>query len=101
MFKACPNNQVSIGSCVNGRCPIGYTCINNQCCGTSVNNAQSPISCSNEDSTGPCMEGNCPDLGTECDMINNWCCPRIIGDPVGPCIRGEGGARLCPDGNLS
>jgi hypothetical protein len=31
-------------------------------------------------------------------MNNNWCCPNISGDPVGPCIRGEGNARLCPDG---
>lgn len=36
--------------------------------------------------------------GFLCDMTNQWCCPNIVGDPVGPCIRGEGNTRLCPDG---
>ncbi|KAI1729951.1 hypothetical protein Ddc_02624 [Ditylenchus destructor] len=96
-LNACPNGQVSIGACVNGRCPAGYTCINNQCCGASANVLAS-ATCAREDSHGPCLDGTCPEPGYVCDTANNWCCPQVMGDPVGPCIRGEGGARLCPDG---
>lgn len=96
-FTACPNGQTSIGQCVNGHCPIGFTCINNQCCGTAP--ASNGVTCPREDSRGPCSTDNtCPEPGTECDTTNLWCCPRVQGDPVGPCIQGEGGHRLCPDG---
>uniref|UniRef100_A0A915DZ82 Uncharacterized protein n=1 Tax=Ditylenchus dipsaci TaxID=166011 RepID=A0A915DZ82_9BILA len=96
-LNACPNGQTSIGACVNGRCPAGFTCINNQCCGANAN-ALGSVTCSREDSHGPCVEGACPEPGYLCDTANNYCCPQTMGDPVGPCIRGEGGARLCPDG---
>lgn len=32
----CPNNALSTGSCINGLCAIGYTCISGTCCATSI-----------------------------------------------------------------
>ncbi|KAI6235462.1 SH2 domain-containing protein [Aphelenchoides besseyi] len=98
-LNSCPNGQTSIGTCVNGRCPDGYTCINNQCCGPPVNNANSLVTCDRIDSNGPCLlDGSCPEPGYACDTGNNWCCPQILGNPVGPCITGAAGTRLCPEG---
>ncbi|KAI6240957.1 protein of unknown function domain containing protein, protein [Aphelenchoides fujianensis] len=91
-LNSCPNGQTSIGQCVNGRCPDGYNCINNQCCGPPVNgNAASLATCDRIDSNGPCLpDGSCPEPGYACDTTNNWCCPQIMGNPVGPCITGAG-----------
>lgn len=84
---------------VNSVCPVGYACINNQCCGppSAANSINSLITCSQLDSNGPCLSDNtCPEPGFNCDLTNQWCCPNIVGDPIGPCIRGEGNTRLCP-----
>lgn len=80
--------QTSIGQCVNGRCPDGYTCINNQCCGPPLNNANSLVTCDRIDSNGPCIapDNTCPEPGYSCDTQNNWCCPQIMGNAVGPCM---------------
>lgn len=32
----CPNNVTPIGSCVNGLCPVGFTCFNGACCQTTA-----------------------------------------------------------------
>nr|CAD2171792.1 unnamed protein product [Meloidogyne enterolobii] len=95
----CPPGQVSIGLAVNGRCPTGYTLVNGQCCGTQSSQAQ--ISCPQIDSSGPCDRNQqCSEPGYACDISNNWCCPQVFEneDPIGPCIEGEGGTRLCPEG---
>ncbi|KAI6240956.1 hypothetical protein M3Y99_00405400 [Aphelenchoides fujianensis] len=100
-YLLCPVGTTAIGPCVNGVCPVGYACINNQCCGppSAANSSSLLTTCSQIDSNGPCLADNtCPDPGFNCDITNGWCCPNIAGDPVGPCIRGEGGVRLCPDG---
>ncbi|KAI6215051.1 SH2 domain and EF-hand domain pair-containing protein [Aphelenchoides besseyi] len=102
-LSMCPVGTSAIGPCVNGVCPVGYACINNQCCGppSAANSTNLLTTCSQVDSNGPCLSDNtCPDPGFNCDITNQWCCPNIAGDPVGPCIRGEGGTRLCPDGWL-
>ncbi|KAH7716975.1 Protein K04H4.2 a [Aphelenchoides avenae] len=97
-LNSCPAGQTSIGTCVNGRCPAGYTCIGNQCCGAATQN-QTAVTCSSTDSEGPCLADNtCPQPGYACDLVNQYCCPQVMGDPVGPCIIGEGGTRLCPSG---
>uniref|UniRef100_A0A1I7SSX3 Ubiquitin-fold modifier-conjugating enzyme 1 n=1 Tax=Bursaphelenchus xylophilus TaxID=6326 RepID=A0A1I7SSX3_BURXY len=100
-MNGCPAGTASIGPCVNGACPNGFSCVNDQCCGPpNLTNATNLlIQCSQADSSGPCSaDGQCSDPGFQCDVTNQWCCPNIAGDPVGPCIRGEGGTRLCPDG---
>ncbi|CAD5215868.1 unnamed protein product [Bursaphelenchus okinawaensis] len=100
-MNGCPAGTASIGPCVNGVCPNGFTCTNDQCCGPPnlANSTNTLIQCPQTDSNGPCSsEGTCADPGFQCDVTNQWCCPNIAGDPVGPCIRGEGGTRLCPDG---
>lgn len=98
----CPAGTTSIGPCVNGICPQGFSCVNDQCCGPPSLSNSTIITCPQTDSNGPCSaDSTCPDPGFQCDVTNQWCCPNIAGDPVGPCIRGEGGARLCPDGMLS
>uniref|UniRef100_A0A914GNY7 Chitin-binding type-2 domain-containing protein n=1 Tax=Globodera rostochiensis TaxID=31243 RepID=A0A914GNY7_GLORO len=96
-LNLCPPGQTSVGQAVNGRCPAGYTNFNGQCCGAQ--SAQSQISCSVEDSFGRCDNNQqCAEPGYACDVANNWCCPQVIGDAIGPCIQGEGGNRLCPEG---
>uniref|UniRef100_A0A915LLD4 CC domain-containing protein n=1 Tax=Meloidogyne javanica TaxID=6303 RepID=A0A915LLD4_MELJA len=98
-YTSCPPGQVSIGLAVNGRCPTGYTLVNGQCCGTQSSQAQ--ISCPQIDSSGPCDRNQqCSEPGYACDISNNWCCPQVFEneDPIGPCIEGEGGTRLCPEG---
>ncbi|KAL3078657.1 hypothetical protein niasHT_033016 [Heterodera trifolii] len=96
-LNLCPPGQTSVGQAVNGRCPAGYTNFNGQCCGPQ--SAQSQVSCSVEDSFGRCDSNQqCAEPGYACDVANNWCCPQVIGDAIGPCIQGEGGNRLCPEG---
>ncbi|KAL7077981.1 hypothetical protein ACQ4LE_002230 [Meloidogyne hapla] len=98
-LNPCPPGQVSIGLAVNGRCPTGYTLISGQCCGTQ--SSQLLISCPQIDSSGPCDKNQqCSEPGFACDKANNWCCPQVFEneDPIGPCIEGEGGTRLCPEG---
>lgn len=58
------------------------------------------VTCDRIDSNGPCVAPNndCPEPGYACDTGNNWCCPMIMGNAVGPCITGAGGTRLCPEG---
>uniref|UniRef100_A0A158Q6W9 EB domain-containing protein n=1 Tax=Elaeophora elaphi TaxID=1147741 RepID=A0A158Q6W9_9BILA len=88
----CPNNAASIGICINGLCPTGHACINGQCCPQTGNVT---FRCSNLNyALGPCVAGQCPDGGFQCDTTINSCCP--VSDPVGPCIKpGD----QCPAGN--
>jgi hypothetical protein len=89
----CPVGQTSIGPCVNGVCPTGYTCYGNSpnqmCCGAANSNT-----CLAEDAAGPCISGECQS-GFTCDTTQQQCCPNIIGTSVGPCVGGTG----CPPGN--
>lgn len=37
LVGVCPNGGQSLGSCINGLCGLGFTCVSNQCCPGSTN----------------------------------------------------------------
>ncbi|KAJ1368652.1 hypothetical protein KIN20_029879 [Parelaphostrongylus tenuis] len=66
----CPSGSPSVGSCVNGACASGFSCVQNQCCPSLV--TKNPFVCPNgNQAAGGCVNGQCG-AGYTCQ--NGLCC---------------------------
>lgn len=84
----------SIGQCVNGRCPVGYTCENDNKCYIKKSNSITKI--------GPpildkCVNDRCP-AGYSCGVGNLCFSNKQTSVPSGPYVLGKCNNRLCSVG---
>ncbi|KHN84768.1 Uncharacterized protein K04H4.2 [Toxocara canis] len=111
-ISSCPSGGVAAGSCINGLCGTGFSCVTpiNLCCPLGLGIAKpssNPFVCPDgTQAAGACVNGRC---GTGFSCTGGLCCnatsqnPRCLdgSQAVGACINGRCGAGYtCTTGNV-